>query len=192
MEATRRQLLAAASAASAAGLAGCVTRPLSETRFGEVYRVTDEAMILSVAKAVIDEDFIATLITIDGRGVPRARSVGVWAPDGDFNLWIGTRRTSRKLDQIRANPNATLHFARDDIEGGFKGAYYASFMGRAEVHTDPATLELRAPAEEYRRNEWPNFPDDYAAISFRTEWLEVYGRGISGKPDNWQPQAVVL
>lgn len=193
MEPTRRQLIAAAPAMGLAGLlGGCVTRPTSEPRGAELYRVTDEATILAAAKAVIDEDFIATLITIDDRGVPRARSVGVWAPDGDFNLWIGTRRSSRKIDQIRANPNATLHFARDDIEDGFKGAYYASFMGRAEVHTDAATLELRAPAEEYRRSEWPNFPDDYAAISFRTEWLEVYGRGVSGKPENWQPQAVVL
>ena len=190
---TRRDVLGASSAVSLSAIvAACSTTTIVSGRPSHLYRIDDEAKIIAAAKAVIDEDYIATLITIDSEGIPRARSIGVWAPDNDLVLWMGTRRTSRKLDQIRHNPNATIYFARDDIDGKFKNAYYASFMGTASVHIDDATVQARAPDEEYRRAQWPNFPHDYAAIKFETKWLEVFGRGIKSKPETWQPQAVTL
>lgn len=190
---TRRDVLGVSSAVSLSAIvAGCSPTKISSGRPSELYRIDDKAKIIAAAKSVIDEDYIATLITIDSEGIPRARSIGIWAPDNDLVLWMGTRRTSRKLDQIRRNPNATIHFARDDIDGKFQQAYYASFMGTASVHIDDATVKLRAPDEEYRRAQWPNFPHDYAAIRFETKWLEVFGRGIKSKPETWQPQAVTL
>lgn len=190
---SRRNLVTAAPILGlSAILAGCSGRTSSIGPPMRLYRTDDEAMIKEVAKAIIDEDFIATLITLDSSGVPRARSIGVWSPDNDFVLWMGTRRTSRKVEQLRANPNATLHFAQDDIAGNFANAYYASFMGTASVYVDDETVQLRAPTEEYRRKQWPNFPHDYAAIRFETKWLEVTGHGIKGDEANWQPQAVVL
>ncbi len=193
LDSTRRNFLAAAPAVGlSAILAGCSVRTATVASPTNLYRTDDEAKILAAAKAILEEDFIATLITLDASGVPRARSIGVWTPDNDFVLWMGTRRTSRKVDQIRGNPNATIHFAQDDMSGSFKNAYYASFMGTATVHIDNATVKARAPEEKYRRSQWPNFPDDYAAIRFETKWLEVYGRGIKGKSENWQPQAVTL
>lgn len=107
-------------------------------------------------------------------------------------MWIGTRRTSRKVAPLRANPNATLYFNFDDVSGNFAKAYYASFMGVASVHTDPATASKSAPDEQTRKVYWPNFPDDYASIRFKPLWLEVTGHGIKGDKANWQPQAVVL
>ncbi len=189
----RRTLLAATPALGLSAILSA--RPAPAPKAGlpaKLYRIDEPATIIAAAKAVIDEDYIATLITLDSDGVPRARSVGVWAPDNDLVLWIGTRRTSRKVAQIRSNPNATLHFASDDIAGNHANAYYASFMGTATVHTDDATVKLRAPEEKYRRTQWPNFPDDYAAIRFQTKWLEVFGRGIKSDKDNWQPQAVAV
>src|SRR5690606_13177202 len=106
--------------------------------------------------------------------------------------WMSTRRDSRKVDQIRKHPKATLHFARDNLAENFKGAYYASLMGEAFVHLDPESYVEHAPTGEIRKENWPNFPHDYAAIRFKPRWLEVYGRGIKGKPETWQPQAVVL
>ncbi len=82
---------------------------------------------------------MAGLITLDSNGVPRVRSVGVSDPEDDLTMWIGTRRTSRKVAQVRDNPNATLFFNFDDLSGGYAKAFYASFMGLASVHTDPAT-----------------------------------------------------
>lgn len=192
---TRRAII---TAIPAAGLAGLLPSSASASGMAQapplsdLYRAEDETAVLAAARAIIAEDYVATLIILDAAGVPRARSVGVNDPDESFGIWIGTRRTSRKVTQIRANPNATLHFARDNLAQNMAGAYYASLMGTATVHTDAATLAAQAPAEEYRRSFWPNFPDDFAAIRFQTKWLEVTGRGIRGDTANWQPQAVVL
>lgn len=118
--------------------------------------------------------------------------VGVNDPLPDLTIWMSTRRDSRKVDQIRRRPQATLHFARDNLTENFKGAYYASLMGEAYVHLNPESYAGHAPTDEIRAENWPNFPHDYAAIRFRPRWLEVYGRGIKGKPETWQPQAIVL
>jgi hypothetical protein len=129
---------------------------------------------------------------VDEEGMPRARSVGVNEPLPDLTIWMSTRRDSRKVEQIRRHPQATLHFARDNTAQNFRGAYYASLMGEASVHTDPDIYGPHAPTGEIRAASWPNFPLDYAAIRFKPRWLEVYGRGIKGDPATWQPQGIVL
>jgi general stress protein 26 len=196
MDMERRRLLKTApSAGLAAMVAGCATLPVARSGvavIGNLYRIDEEARILAVAREIIAEDWVATLITVDEEGVPRARSVGVNDPQPDLTIWMSTRRSSRKVDQIRKHPRATLHFARDNLSENFKGAYYASLMGEAFVHLDPASYANHAPTGEMRAQSWPNFPHDYAAIRFKPRWLEVYGRGIKGKPETWQPQGVIL
>ena len=193
IDVSRRNLLVAAPAIGlSAVLAGCVTGSRRLPDASDLYRVDDEAKILTAARAIVAEDPVAALITLDGQGVPRVRSVGVSDPEADLSMWIGTRRTSRKVAQLQANPNATLYFNFDDLSGNFASAFYASFMGVASVHTDPASASRAAPDEEARRAYWPNFPDDFAAIRFRPHWLEVTGHGIRGDEANWQPQAVLL
>ncbi len=190
---SRRSLVTAVPAIGlAAILAGGGARAQTLAGPGNHYRVADEATILAAARAIIAEDWVATLITVDEEGIPRARSVGVSDPDPDLSLWISTRRTSRKLDQIRRHPAATIHFARDDLEGNFRTAYYASFMGEASVHIDDEPMSAHLPDAAMLREYWPNFPNDYAVIRFRPRWVEVYGHGIAGKSENWQPQGVTL
>lgn len=190
---TRRKLLTAAPAVGlSAVLAGCVTRNGRLPGPSDLYRIDDEAKILAAARAIVAEDPVAALVTLDSNGVPRVRSVGVSDPEDDLAMLIGTRRTSRKVAELRTNPNATLYFNFDDVSGNFAKAYYASFMGVASVHTDPATVIKTAPDEETRKVYWPDFPHDYASIRFRPLWLEVTGHGIKGDKVNWQPQAVVL
>lgn len=71
----RRSLLAAAPALGLSAVLSCsparATKPGSS---GKLYRIDDPATIVAAAKAVIEEDFIATLITLDSDGMPRARS----------------------------------------------------------------------------------------------------------------------
>ncbi|HET6603750.1 MAG TPA: pyridoxamine 5'-phosphate oxidase family protein [Xanthomonadaceae bacterium] len=196
MNLERRHFIRMAPAAGLAVMAGsCATHPGAHSSVsapGNLYRVDDDARILAVAREIIAEDWVATLITVDEEGVPRARSVGVNDPLPDLTIWMSTRRDSRKVDQIRRHPQATLHFARDNLRENFRGAYYASLMGEAFVHVDPESYAGHAPSGEIRTENWPDFPHDYAAIRFKPRWLEVYGRGIKGKPETWQPQAVVL
>lgn len=198
-ELTRRTLVTAAPAAGLAGLlaacaAGGTAGPgaAAGPAPGDLYRVDGEAAILAAARAIVAEDMIASLVTIDGNGMPRVRPVGVSPPEDGLVFWIGTRPGTRKVAQIRANPNAALLFNFDDSAGNFQNAFYASFMGEASVHTDPATVAARRPSAEQIRMFWPDFPRGYAAIRFQPRWLEVYGKGIEAAPSNWQPQGVAL
>lgn len=188
---SRRELVAALPATLGTALLGH-SPGASAAAVADLYRVDDEQRILAVAREIVEEDWVATLITIDEHGMPRARSVGVSTPEHDMALWISTRRRSRKVEQIRRNPRATLHFARDALSENLAGAYYASFMGEATVHLDPETYGKHLPAPEILKENWPDYPDDYAAICFKPQWLEVYGRGIRGRAETWQPQGVVL
>ena len=190
---SRRSVLAAVPAAGLAGiLSGCATTAASSARSPVLYRTDDEARVLAAAREIMTEDRIASLVTIDSNGVPRVRPVGVAPVGADLVFWIGTRRTSRKVTQIRQNPNAALHYNFDDISGNYENAFYASFMGTATAHTDEATLSIRQPPEQLRRALWPNYPHDFAAIIFRPRWLEVYGKGIQPADDSWQPQGIMV
>lgn len=194
MELGRRELIAGASAA---GLAGVLLPGLANGQVtkapGDLYQVDDPKTIMDAARAILKEDAIAVFVTVDEHGMPRARPVGVRDPEGDdWTMWIGTRRGSRKTRQVQANPNATLHFGFDDVAGNYQNAFYASFMGKAFVHTDEATLAVNRPPEAMRKQLWPDFPNDFAAIRFVPQRLEVMGKGIMPSEDIWQPQGVTL
>ena len=192
----RRRLISRAPAAGLAALiGGCASLPTSGSVSSipeGLYRTDEEARILAIAREIIAEDWVATFIAVDEHGVPRARSVGISDPDPDLTMWISTRRGSRKIEQVRRYPQTTLHFAMDALAENFRGAYYASFMGEASVHIGDDEMAAHVPEEAVRTENWPNFPHDYAVIRFKPRWIEVYGRGVRGKSETWQPQAVVL
>ena len=195
MEVRRRDVLVGASAAGLASVlaAGAAKGLVVQAAPDDLYRVDDPATILAAARQIIEEDYLGVLVTVDSQGMPRARPVGVSEPEGDdWHMWIGTRRGSRKTRQIAANPNALLHFGFDDVAGNFEKAFYASFMGQAFVHTDEATLAAKQPPEAMRKQLWPDFPDDFAAIRFVPRRLEVMGKGIVPSADIWHPQGVML
>lgn len=191
MSLRRRDLLVSAPAAGLVSLLsgkaakGVVIQAVPD----DLYRVDDPKIIMAAAREIMKEDWVGVLITIDEIGMPRARPVGVNDPTDDWSLWMSTRRGSRKTKQITANPRAALHFGLDDISNGTKNSYYASFTGRASVHTDAQSIAAHGPPEQYR-SQWPNYPDDLALIRFVPEMLEVMGKGIQPNKEHWQPQAV--
>lgn len=193
MDMRRRELIVGVPALSLSSLLvacaapGEVVRPSAEG----VYQVDDPQLIMDAARAIIDDDYVGVLITIDEQGMPRARPVGVADPKDDWSIWIATRRGSRKTRQIEANPKAALHFGFDDTPNNHADSYYASFSGLGSVHTDMDTIAAFGPTEKYRSN-WPNYPEDLALIRFRPERLEVMGKGILPSEDIWQPQGVLL
>jgi general stress protein 26 len=99
---------------------------------------------------------------------------------------MGTRKGSRKLKQLSANPRATLHFADDSKSS------YLSLMGMARAVSDPNVISLKNPYRgESLRKFFPTFPDDFALISFKPHYLEIMTNTLSGKRDTWQPQGLL-
>ena len=182
----RRQLLTALSllAAEAATPTTLSATPVTSK---DLYRTTDPQTLLAAARTLITEDTIATLITLDASGQPRARSILVSPPDPDLTLWMATRPGSRKLDQLRANPIATLHFAEDSK------AAYLSLMGTAHIHTDPATIQDKNPYKGSALTHFfPNYPTDFVLLGFKPQWLELATQDIPSSPATWQPQGLKL
>jgi general stress protein 26 len=166
----------------------------------ELNRASDEAAVLAAARALMLADSNAALITVDPQGQPRARTVFTLLERPDpldrargVTAWIMTRAGSRKLDQIRRNPNVTLYYSDD------ANVSYASIMGNATIHTDPSHVTARElymawlPEEGDRRYFWPDFPADFVMIEVRPRWLEYMGQR-DHRPDSatWRPQAVVF
>lgn len=152
----------------------------------ELYRVESEAEILSAARAIIERDPNCALITVDGNGQPRARTVRASAPGDDMTIWIATRPSTRKVEQIRGHDRVTLFFAVDEELS------YVSVMGRATLHDHPAAAGApRIFDEDELLTFWPDYPEDYLLVRVEPIWLEVLGHGIDAHPVTWRPQAAV-
>ena len=160
----------------------------------DLHRAADPAAIVSAARALIEKDADAALVTVDVSGRPRVRTVRVWHADAEsvspakpLTLWILTRAESRKVQQIRSHPLVTLYFNDDaSIE-------YATLMGRATVLTDPALARLQPLLDdETKQYFWPAFPRDFAVIEVTPEWLEYMSPALPPDRATWRPQAVVF
>lgn len=181
---TRRQAVKlGVSAACSAALASCSARVGPPGPPLQLYRTEQPEELVAVARAIGALDVHGALVTVDERGMPRARPMSVdLSPDG-ATFWMSTRPGSRKLAQIAENDQATLHFPDREQWG------YASFMGVARVHSDVETVRARSFFyEEMRERLFPDFPRDMVMIEFRPRWLEVAGRGVDVHPETWQPQ----
>ncbi len=161
----------------------------------DLYRVDTEASILDAARKLMVSDKYAALITVDGDSPPRARTVLTQLgpsdsarPDKGFTVWIMTRRSTRKVEQIRKNPNVTLYYNDDAMES------YVTLMGTATIYTDPDHPEAKKfYTDEYAKYFWPDLKKDFIMIGIRPNWMEVLIMPtIKNHPQNWRPQAVVF
>ena len=160
----------------------------------ELYKVASDSAILSAARALMIADSNVAVVTVDSIGQPRVRTTKAFVspvdaadPAKGVTVWIMTRLTTRKVDQIRRHPQVTLYFNNDDrIE-------YATIMGTATIHRDPNHPQARKFYEGgYKDFFWPDFPKDFVMIEVRPFWLEYLGPAIAAHADTWRPQAVVF
>lgn len=143
---------------------------------------TDE--IKTAAREIITNAGTCALITVDSEGRPRARAMDPFTPEEDFTIWFGTNNKSRKVNQIKNNPNVTLYYLDSD------GSGYVMVCGKAEiVNTDEAKLK-------WWKQEWeafyPNKEENYTLIKVTPEWMEISSepREIYGDSVTWQPASV--
>lgn len=160
----------------------------------ELRMASDLGAVLEAARALMEVDAVVALATVDETGQPRVRSVRAFLdpvepgrPASGFTVWVLTRLTTRKVDQIRAQPRVTLYF-NDDAKGS-----YATIMGTAVVHTDSSHP---GAMRHYEREDvtffWPDFPRDFVMLEIRPRWLEFIGPGAANDDHTWRPQAVVF
>lgn len=160
----------------------------------ELYKVASDSAILSAARALMIADSNVAVVTVDSMGQPRARTTKAFVspvdstdPAKGVTVWIMTRLTTRKVDQMRRHPQVTLYFNSDD-----RGEY-ATIMGTAIIHRDPNHPQAKAfYGNGYKGFFWPDFPNDFVMIEVKPVWLEYLGPTIAAHSSTWRPQAVVF
>jgi general stress protein 26 len=159
-----------------------------------LYKVAPDSAILRAARALMLRDSNVAVVTVDSAGQPRVRTTKAFVapvdstdPAEGVTVWIMTRLTTRKVEQMRRHPQVTLYFNNDDrIE-------YATIMGIATIHRDPDNPQAKAFYENgYKEFFWPDFPRDFVMIEVKPVWLEYLGPEIPAHPNTWRPQAVVF
>ena len=159
----------------------------------ELSLARDTAVVLDSAEALIARQSFVGLVTVDEFNRPRIRTVRAFrlkrptTARERFTVFILTRTSTRKIDQIAKNPLVTLYFNED------QRAAYATVMGRATVHRDPKDPRLQPFLDSATvKFFWPAFPRDFVMIEVTPDWLEFIGPGVWNDPSTWRPQAVVF
>ena len=146
----------------------------------------NDAVLISVAKKIMQSAKTCALVTIDDEGRPRVRTMDPFPPEEGLIVWFGTNSNSRKVIQIQENSKVTLYYEDIDKTG------YAMIHGIASIINDLAEKEKHWKAKW--KDFYPNFPNDYLLIKVVPQWMEVVSetRGITGNPKTWEPQKVTF
>ena len=129
------------------------------------FRELPKDSLMIIAEKIISTQRSCTFITVDSENKPQARIVAYFPPEDDWTIWLGTFPTSRKVKQIKSNPNVMVFFYDPE------GASYVSIAGSAELVSDP---ELK---KKYWKEGWKvYYPDpekDYILIKVTPKRMEI-------------------
>ena len=145
-----------------------------------------DSTLIRAARAIMIAAGTCALITLDENDRTAVRTMDPFPPETDLTVWFGTNPKSRKVAQIRKNPNVTLYYLDSDASG------YVVIYGRAQLVND-----LKEKSKRWK-TEWkafyPNQTKDYLLIRVIPEQLEIVSEsyGILGDPITWKPPVVVF
>lgn len=141
------------------------------------------AHVLDVARATMATARFCFLTTLDAAGYPQARLVQPLAPEPSMRVWFGTNSTTRKVQEIRADPRATVAYC-DSQAGGYVTL-------RAQLRLVDDLTERRQRWREEWRTYFPEGPedDDYLLIVCDPTRIEVMSLGlnVAVRPYTWRP-----
>ena len=159
----------------------------------------DPEQVLKAARLLMESDENMALVTVDDNGQPRIRTVKAFLsdvnpvdPHSSMTVWVMTRDSTRKIEQIRQNPQVSLYF-NDDAK-----VSYLTVMGTAFVHTDPEHPRIKAmlarPAlDGYADYFWPDFPKGFVMLEIKPNWIEYMDQEkLKPHRETWRPQAVLF
>ena len=143
-----------------------------------------DTKLRNIAREIMSAANSCALITLDEIGLPTARTMDPFLPENDFTVWLGTNPKSRKVTQIKNNPNVTLYYLDKNVAG------YVVLHGVAELVDD------QNEKEKHWKIQWeafyPNKTDGYLLIKVSPKWMEVISttHGVNGDPNTWKAPTV--
>jgi len=149
-------------------------------------RLVEYDSIIAAAREIIGSQTYCALITIDSSGYPQARTMNPFPPERDMTIWIATNSRSRKVNEIRNNPNVCLYYSNHAQATG-----YVSIRGKAVLVDDMNEKLIR------KREYWnQSFPDWQYLILIKVipEKMEVinYKRGFVNDPITFKAPSIEL
>jgi len=138
---------------------------LSSSLQAQDKKMMPEDSLLYIAHSIIDSAKCKVLITVDDEGKPQARAMATFPVDKDMIVWLGTSTDSRKVKQIKNNPNVMVYYYDSD------GHSYVSLAGEAELINNP---KMKG---KYWKKGWERYfqdrEKDYILIKVITKRMEV-------------------
>ena len=142
----------------------CTSLIAQDEQFPPQREISRDSLLI-YARMIIDSSDSRVLVTVDETGKPRARTMSPFTPEDNWVIWLGTFPTSRKVKQIKNNPNVVVFYYDS------KTFSYVNISGTARLVNDP---DLKA---KYWKEGWERFyPDrdkDYILVEVTPERLEV-------------------
>ena len=139
----------------------------------DVYNERDS--IIVAAKEIINSSQICALITLDKNGLPHIRTMDTFPPEKGFVVWFGTNKFSRKVKEIKNNPNVTIYYTVPTNND------YVVISGKAEIIDDKKEKEKRWKKEWEKY--YPNKKEKYILIKVTHLELDVLTSKHNLTPD---------
>lgn len=92
--------------------------------------VEKSVVLLEKSLALVERSFTGVLGTIDRNGIPQLKAMIKTAATGIKEIWFCSNTSSKRVNQIHENPNASLYFFDEKT---FEGIMLS---GKAEVSYD--------------------------------------------------------
>ena len=147
-----------------------------------VFSQLDQSSILKViALDMIKDTKFCVLSTVSINGEISSRIMDPHLPNDDFVIFLVTNPLSRKVSEIKNNPNVTLLFQN---ESG-----YVSLNGEVSFVLDQSKKNI------FWKEDWtPYYYDKKEALVFKVKpkMIEVINqaKNIKGDPINWAPAKI--
>ena len=142
----------------------------------------DEPLILKdIALDMVKDSKFCVLSTVSINGEISSRIMDPHLPNDDFIVFLVTNPLSRKVKEIKNNPNVTLLFQN---ESG-----YVSLNGKASFVLDQSKKNI------FWKEDWtPYYYDKKEALVLKVKpkMIEVINqtKNIKGDPINWAPAKI--
>jgi general stress protein 26 len=152
----------------------------TDSNAGEISRDS----LIKAAHMIIDSARCRVLVSVDEEGRPHAREMDPFAPDKNMIIWFATNPNTRKVKQIKNNPEVAVFFYDT------KTMSYVSINGKAELVNDPAEKEKHW--KSYWKQYYPDRDKDMILIKvvpYRMELIS-YRYKIFWKDESFMPQYI--
>jgi general stress protein 26 len=130
--------------------------------------------------AKMNEPSLASSAPVTPANRPWVRYVVAWA-DAELTIWFATFKTSRKVKQIRENPEVHLALGVNDV---LKAASWIQVQGRADILEDAETKKAKWYGMLEPLFKGPEDPN-YVVCRVKPYRIEYYTMN-QPKPEVWE------